>query len=70
MAVLLPQTESSFVRHTESSRASKAYGLPRLLCGMASRAYGETIGWLPNVALYLFQLDAVAGRRHAAVDVP
>ena len=56
--------------HSPARLLNKPYVLPRLLCGMASRAYSGTIGWLPNVALYLFQLDAVAERRHAAVDVP
>jgi hypothetical protein len=40
---------------------------PRLLYGLARRSYREATGWLPNLALYLFQLDALAGRNQAAL---
>lgn len=46
----------------------RAYVMPRLALGLASRTYGERAGWIPNVATYLFQLDALSHRRHAAVD--
>lgn len=47
---------------------NRAYVLPRMALGVASRRYGERAGWMPTVALYLFQLDALAHRRHAEVD--
>ena len=43
------------------------YVRPRLLYGLARRSYREAAGWLPNLALYLFQLDALAGRNQAAL---
>jgi len=47
---------------------NRAHVLPRLALGVASRKFGERAGWMPGVALYLFQLDALARRRHAEVD--
>ncbi len=44
---------------------NRAYVAPRLLYGLARRRYRETASWLAPVALYLFQLDAAANRRHA-----
>jgi hypothetical protein len=36
------------------------YVMPRLLYGLGRRRYREAASWLPALALYLFQLDAVA----------
>ena len=47
---------------------NRAHVLPRFAVGVASRKYGERAGWMPGVALYLFQLDALAQRRHAVAD--
>jgi asparagine synthase (glutamine-hydrolysing) len=38
------------------------YVMPRLLYGLARRPYREATSWLPTMALYLSQLDAVARR--------
>jgi len=43
------------------------YVMPRLAYGLARRRYREATTWLPAVALYLFQLDAVARRNHTAL---
>jgi asparagine synthase (glutamine-hydrolysing) len=43
------------------------YVVPRLLYGLASRSYREATNWLPALALYLSQLDAVARRDDAAL---
>jgi len=43
------------------------YVVPRLLYGLARRSYRETANWLPALALYLSQLDAVARRDDAAL---
>jgi hypothetical protein len=43
------------------------YVMPRLAYGLARRRYREAATWLPALALYLFQLDAVARRHHAAL---
>jgi hypothetical protein len=53
---------------TRTTLLNRLYVLPRLAYSLARRSYREAIGWLPIVALYLFQLDAVADRRHGAVD--
>jgi hypothetical protein len=53
---------------TRTRLLNRVYVLPRLGYGLARRRYREAIGWLPIVVVYLFQLDAVADRRHAAVD--
>jgi len=42
------------------------YVMPRLAYGLASRSYRETTSWLPSLALYLSQLDAVARREDAS----
>jgi len=70
-ACLVGDAGGHLVRHgTSPTRLlNKAYVLPRLVCGIVNRAYREAIGWLPNVALYLFQVDALAERRHAEIDV-
>jgi hypothetical protein len=39
---------------------------PRLLYGLARRSYREAASWLPGLALYLYQLDALARRQPAA----
>jgi asparagine synthase (glutamine-hydrolysing) len=44
-----------------------SYVMPRLLYGLARRRYRETTSWLPAVALYLSQLDAVARRDVASL---
>ena len=43
------------------------YVVPRLLYGLARRSYRETANWLPALALYLSQLDAVARRDDSAL---
>jgi asparagine synthase (glutamine-hydrolysing) len=43
------------------------YVMPRLLYALARRSYRETTNWLPALALYLSQLDAVARRDDAAL---
>jgi len=43
------------------------YVVPRLLYALARRSYRETANWLPALALYLSQLDALARRDDAAL---
>jgi hypothetical protein len=43
------------------------YVVPRLLYGLARRRYRESTNWLPAMALYLSQLDALARRDDAAL---
>jgi hypothetical protein len=43
------------------------YIAPRLLYGLAKRSYRESASWLPSLALYLSQLDALARRDDAAL---
>jgi hypothetical protein len=50
----------------DSRLLNSQYVGPRLL-RVARRSYREDTGWLPNLALYLFQLDALAGRNQAAL---
>ena len=69
-AALVRETGLHLLKHARETPIllNRAHVLPRLALGVASRQYGERAGWMPGVALSLFQLDALAQRRHAAVD--
>jgi hypothetical protein len=47
---------------------NRAYVWPRMQWGLVNRRYREGSRWLPNMALYLFQLDALARGCHAEAD--
>ena len=68
--MLVADTGRYLLKHAVESTEllNRAFVLPRVALGVASRTFGERAGWMPNVALHLFQLDMLAQRRHAAVD--
>jgi hypothetical protein len=68
-ARLVADTARHLLRHaaTPTTLLNRSYVLPRLAGALASRRYAQATGWLPVVALYLFQLDALAGRREGAL---